>query len=255
MAARNSQSEIAIVGGGMVGMTLAAATSSAGISTTLIEAESIHDLAQAKFDGRSSAIAFGSKQVLSAVGAWAYLEAEAAPIREIRVSDGGWRNVLHSAHESPFFVHYNSRDLPVGSMASSPEQPPFGWIVENRAVRRGLLQRLAECRDLTHIDSARVADIDFKTGGADLHLHDGRVIDARLVIAADGRGSAVRRLSGIGFKEFGYDQTAIVCTVTHAHDHRGVAHENFLPAGPFAMLPMTDGPDDNGAMRHRSSIV
>src|SRR3954468_18586969 len=104
MAARTSKSELVIVGGGMVGMTLAAATSSAGIATTLIEAESIHDLAAAKFDGRSSAIAFGSKQVLAATGAWRYLEQDAAPIREIRVSDGGWRQLLNAAHESPFFV-------------------------------------------------------------------------------------------------------------------------------------------------------
>jgi 2-octaprenyl-6-methoxyphenol hydroxylase len=255
MATRNSKSDIVIVGGGMVGMTLAAATSSAGIATTLIEAESVHDIAAAKFDGRSSAIAFGSKQVLDAVGAWRYLEAEAAPIRAIRVSDGGWRPMLNAAHESPFFVHYNSNDLPTGSVSRGAEQPPFGWIVENRAVRRGLLKRLAECRNLTHIDSARVADIDFRTGGADLHLQDGRVIGARLVVAADGRNSGVRRLSGVGFKEFGYNQTAIVCTVAHAHNHRGVAHENFLPAGPFAMLPMTDGPDDQGVTRHRSSIV
>jgi 2-octaprenyl-6-methoxyphenol hydroxylase len=259
MPARNSTSEIVIVGGGMVGMTLAAATATAGIATTLVEAESIHDMADAKFDGRSSAIAYGSKQVLAAIGAWEYLEADASPIREIRVSDGGWRQLLHSAHESPFFVHYNSRDLPAGSMSrgasGGEDQPPFGWIVENRAVRRGLLQRLAECRELTHLDSARVGTIDFRTGGADLHLQDGRVIEARLVIAADGRGSAVRRMSGIGFKEFGYNQTAIVCTVAHEHDHRGVAHENFLPAGPFAMLPMTDGPDDEGVTRHRSSIV
>jgi 2-octaprenyl-6-methoxyphenol hydroxylase len=239
----------------MVGMTLAAATSSAGIATTLIEAESIHDLAAAKFDGRSSAIAYGSKQVLAATGVWGYLEAEAAPIREIRVSDGGWRPLLHAAHESPFFVHYNSGDLPAGAVSRGSDQPPFGWIVENRAVRRGLLKRLAECRDLTHVDSARVADIDFRTGGADLHLQDGRVVGARLVVAADGRNSGVRRLAGIGFKEFGYNQTAIVCTVAHEHDHRGVAHENFLPAGPFAMLPMTDGPDDQGVTRHRSSIV
>lgn len=260
MATRNPRSDIAIVGGGMVGMTLAAATSSAGIATTLIEAESIHDLAAAKFDGRSSAIAFGSKQVLAATGVWQYLEADAAPIREIRVSDGGWRETaLRAAHESPFFVHYNSHDLPAGAMprgdSGGEDQPPFGWIVENRAVRRGLLKRLAECRDLTHVDSARVADIDFRTGGADLHLQDGRVVGARLVVAADGRNSGVRRLAGIGFKEFGYNQTAIVCTVAHAHDHRGVAHENFLPAGPFAMLPMTDGPDDQGVTRHRSSIV
>ena len=88
MPARNSTSEIVIVGGGMVGMTLAAATATAGIATTLVEAESIHDMADAKFDGRSSAIAYGSKQVLAAIGAWQYLEAEASPIREIRVSDG-----------------------------------------------------------------------------------------------------------------------------------------------------------------------
>src|SRR5882724_13706770 len=106
MAARNSKSDIVIVGGGMVGMTLAAATSSAGIATTLIEAESVHDIAEAKFDGRSSAIAYGSKQVLAATGVWRYLEADAAPIREIRVSDGGWRETaLRAAHESPFFVH------------------------------------------------------------------------------------------------------------------------------------------------------
>ncbi|HVZ00436.1 MAG TPA: UbiH/UbiF/VisC/COQ6 family ubiquinone biosynthesis hydroxylase [Dongiaceae bacterium] len=257
--ARNSRAEIAIVGGGLVGMTLAAATSTAGIATTLIEAEAIRDMAEAKFDGRSSAIAYGSKQVLAAVGAWRHLEADASPIREIRVSDGGWRQLLHSAHESPFFVHYDARDLPAGTVprgeTGGEDQPPFGWIVENRAIRRGLLKRLAECRDLTHIDSARVSDIGFHPGGADLHLQDGRVIPARLVIAADGRHSAVRRLAGIGFKEFGYDQTAIVCTVAHEHDHRGVAHENFLPAGPFAMLPMTDGPDDRGVMRHRSSIV
>jgi 2-octaprenyl-6-methoxyphenol hydroxylase len=254
----NSQTEIAIVGGGMVGMTLAAATSSAGIATTLIEAESSHDLAEAKFDGRSSAIAYGSKQVLAAIGAWRDLEAHAAPIREIRVSDGGWRPLLHSAHESPLFVHYSAGDLPAASLPrveAVEAHPPFGWIVENRAVRRGLLKRLAECPALTHIDSARVSDIEFRTGGADLHLQDGRVIPARLVVAADGRHSAVRRMSGIGFKEFGYNQIAIVCTVAHTHDHHGVAHENFLPAGPFAMLPMTDGPDDAGVMRHRSSIV
>jgi len=101
-------------------------------------------------------------------------------------------------------------------------------------VRRGLLKRPPNAGKLTHIDSARVSDIDFRTGGgADLRLQDGRMIAARLVVAADGRQSAVRRMSGIGFKEFGYNQTAIVCTVAHERDHRGLAHENFLPAGPF----------------------
>jgi 2-octaprenyl-6-methoxyphenol hydroxylase len=251
MIRRNSSPEIAIVGGGLVGMTLAAATSGAGIPTTLIEAEPLPALTEATFDGRSSAIAYGSQQVLAGIGAWDHLVADASPIREIRVSDGGWRSSLAgSAHESPFFVHYDARDLPEGAVAPGL-QPPFGWIVENRAIRRGLLKRLAEAPNLTHLAPARVAEVRFDGGGARLRLQGGDEIRARLVVAADGRHSAVRRQAGIGFKEFGYNQTAIVCTVTHERDHRGVAHENFLPAGPFAMLPMTDAADG----MHRSSIV
>jgi 2-octaprenyl-6-methoxyphenol hydroxylase len=250
MMRRNSSPEIAIVGGGLVGMTLAAATSGAGIPTTLIEAEPLPAMTEATFDGRSSAIAYGSQQVLAGIGAWQHLEADASPIREIRVSDGGWRSGLaKTAHESPFFVHYNARDLPEGAIAAGA-QPPFGWIVENRAIRRGLLKRLADAPNLTHIAPARVTEVQFQSGAAALRLQDGSEIRARLVIAADGRHSAVRRFAGIGFKEFGYNQTAIVCTVAHERDHRGVAHENFLPAGPFAMLPMTDADG-----MHRSSIV
>jgi 2-octaprenyl-6-methoxyphenol hydroxylase len=261
MVAGNSRSEIAIVGGGMVGMTLAAATAGAGIATTLIEAETSHDLAAAKFDGRSSAIAYGSQQVLAALGAWETLGPDAEPIREIRVSDGGWRHTAGAfSHESPFFVHYSHRDLPAGMASTTDAQPPFGWIVENRAVRRGLLQRLAQCPHLDHIDGAKVVGADFDSGGASLRLDSGRMVSARLVVAADGRNSAIRRFAGIGFKEFGYDQTAIVCTVGHERPHRGVAHELFLPAGPFAMLPMTDstgtdGLDGEGNTTHRSSIV
>lgn len=255
MMRRNSSPEIAIVGGGMVGMTLAAATSGAGIATTLIEAEPLPSMTEATYDGRSSAIAYGSQQVLAGIGAWQYLEADASPIREIRVSDGGWRSSLtKSAHESPFFVHYSARDLPEGTVAAGA-QPPFGWIVENRAIRRGLLKRLAESPNLTHIAPARVTEVTFQSGGAVLRLQDGTEIRARLVVAADGRGSSVRRYAGIGFKEFGYNQTAIVCTVAHERDHRGVAHENFLPAGPFAMLPMTDSKGTGADGQHRSSIV
>lgn len=259
MMRRNSSPEIApqiaIVGGGMVGMTLAAATAGAGIPTILIEAEPIEAVTEAAYDGRSSAIAYGSQQVLAGIGAWDYFEQDASPIREIRVSDGGWRSSLaKTAHESPFFVHYNSRDLPQGMVAAGA-QPPFGWIVENRAIRRGLLKRLAETPNLTHIAPARVAEVKFESGGAALRLQDGREIRARLVVAADGRTSGVRRFAGIGFKEFGYNQTAIVCTVAHERDHRGTAHENFLPAGPFAMLPMTDSKGTDADGLHRSSIV
>ena len=86
-------------------------------------------------------------------------------------------------------------------------------------------------------------------------LEDGSVLTAQLVVAADGKQSALRRMAGIAAREFGYSQAAIVCTVTHEKPHNGVAHEHFLPAGPFAMLPMTDETLADGTVRHRSSIV
>ena len=97
--------------------------------------------------------------------------------------------------------------------------------------------------------------LDLASDAARVTLGDGRVLTAQLVVAADGKQSALRRMAGIAEHEFGYRQTAIVCTVMHEQPHNGVAHEHFLPAGPFAMLPMTDEGHTDGTVRHRSSIV
>jgi 2-octaprenyl-6-methoxyphenol hydroxylase len=261
-------SDIAIIGGGLAGMTLAIACAQHGISTTLVEAEALPDLTDRRYDGRSSAIAYGSQRVLAAIGAWPFLADDAQPILDIRVTDGGGfqRDARRAGGVSPFFVHYNHRDLPVeesigGDHHRRPhahagnEQPPFGYIVENRASRIGLIRRLQQIDAITHVAATTATAVDLQAEGATVTLSDGRRIATRLVIAADGRRSALRGFAGIGSQEFDYHQTAIVCTVAHERDHQGVAHEHFLPAGPFAMLPMTDGPDDAGNRRHRSSIV
>lgn len=257
-------SDIAIIGGGLAGMTLAIACAGHGISTVLVEAEALPDLTDQSYDGRSSAIAYGSQRVLAAIGAWKFLADQAQPIRDIRVTDGGsfQRDARRAGGISPFFVHYNHRDLPVEASIGpdhrhghGAEQPPFGYIVENRASRIGLIRRLQEIPGVTHLAATTATAIELRAEEARVTLSDGREIASRLVIAADGRRSALRAFAGIGSQEFDYHQTAIVCTVAHERDHQGVAHEHFLPAGPFAMLPMTDGPDDQGVMRHRSSIV
>lgn len=246
--ARPAETEILIVGGGLVGMAMAAAVGGAGIPVTLVESEKLPDITTETFDGRSSAIAYGSQQVLAGIGAWDYMAEAAEPIRDIRVSDGGWQY----REASPFFVHYHFADLnPDAVPGAKGGQPPFGWIIENRAVRVGLLKRLAEIPQVTHIPGTRVREIAFEGSGNVVTLDDGAEIRARLVIGADGRTSAVRRMAGIATQELGYKHSAIVCTVTHELPHDGVAHEHFLPVGPFAMLPMTD--DEAG--RHRSSIV
>ncbi len=242
------ETEILVVGGGLVGMAMAAALGGAGITVTLVESEKLPDMTGETFDGRSSAIAYGSQQVLAGIGAWEYMAQAAEPIHDIRVSDGGWQY----REASPFFVHYHCADLAADSISGARGgQPPFGWIIENRALRVALLKRLGEIRAVSHIPGMRVREIAFNGDGNRATLEDGSEICARLVIGADGRTSAVRRMAGIATQELGYKHSAIVCTVTHELPHGGVAHEHFLPVGPFAMLPMTD--DEMG--RHRSSIV
>jgi 2-octaprenyl-6-methoxyphenol hydroxylase len=249
--------EILIVGGGLIGMSLAAATAGAGISTILAEAEAPSDLAAETpaaetYDGRASAIAYGSQRVLSGIGAWDYMQDDSEPILDIRVSDGAW----HIGGESSAFVHYHFADLKPESLPENPAiKPPFGWIVENRLIRLHLMRRLKEIGNLVHLAPARVVDLRLAPGGAQATLEGGRRIASRLIIGADGRHSPVRRMAGIAASEFSYAHGAIVCTVRHEKPHRGIAHEHFLPVGPFAMLPMKDGTDEAGGTYHRSSIV
>ncbi len=237
------ESDVVIAGSGMVGMTLAAALATAGLSVVIIDAEAPAAIATAVFDGRSSAVAFGSQQVLAGAGAWPAMAAEAQPILDIRVSDGDAAGGM-----SRLFLHYDHRD--VATRADPRDPPPFGFIVENRIIRRALLRRLADLRTLTHAAPARVVSVERTSDDVTVHLDDGRRASARLAVAADGRNSPIRVSAGIGATEWSYPQAGIAGTVAHEKPHSGVAHEHFLPAGPFAMLPMVD---DGGL--HRSSIV
>jgi len=260
----DNETELIVVGGGLVGLTLAIACAEGGIRTIVIEAESAEALSGKGYDGRSSAVAYGSQQVLQAIGAWDRLAPDAQPIVDIRVTDGGW----HVKGAGPGYVHYSHLDLldsrpqPAGTdegviISCEPEKPalPFGYIIENRLTRIALLERARECANLTHLAPHVVTALDIASDAARVTLDDGRVVAAQLIVAADGKQSALRRMAGIASRQFGYSQTAIVCTVTHEKPHNGVAHEHFLPAGPFAMLPMTDEVSGDGARRHRSSIV
>ena len=242
---RETQAEIhadvIVIGGGMVGMTLAAALGGAGIPVALVDAQAAAALTDAEYDGRSSAIAFGSQQALAGIGVWPAMRAEAQPILDIRVSDGDAGGGV-----SRLFLHYDHRDLD----GRTGPAAPLGYIVENRAIRRALLARLAELPAVTRLAPAGVGEVHREAAGATVILRDGRRLDGRLVVAADGAASPVRAGAGIRAAGWTYPQTGIVCTVGHEKPHRGVAHEHFLPAGPFAMLPMTPL-----ARQNRSSLV
>ncbi len=219
--------ELLVVGGGLAGTTLALAAASAGIATALVDRENPGTLLAAPYDGRSTALAWGSHLVFAALGVWEDIAAESSPIKEIRVADGGSRLFLHYDHKL------------VGAH-------PLGFIVENRVLRRVLLARCQSLPSLAHVAPMAVERVEYEAGAARASLADGSVIRAELVAAADGKTSPLRAAANIRTIQWSYPQTAIVCTVRHAEPHRGVAVEHFLPAGPFAILPMTGG---------RSSIV
>jgi 2-octaprenyl-6-methoxyphenol hydroxylase len=219
--------ELVIVGGGLVGLTLGIACAEAGLDVAVVDREDPAVTVAESFDGRASAIAFGSRQALAAIGLWEKVAAEAAPILEIRVADDN----------APLFLHYDHRE--VGDQ-------PLGWIVENRMLRRALLARVRELPRLRHLAPSTVVDVERSSMGALVRLHDGRALHARLVAAADGKASPLRKAAGIRTIEWSYPQIGIVTTVRHAEPHRGVAVEHFLPAGPFAILPLTG---------NRSSLV
>jgi len=241
MTERIFDGEVLIVGGGMVGLTLAAALGGAGLAVALVDAAPEADRLDPGYDGRSSAIAHGSQRMLAAIGAWAGMAADAEPILDIRVSDGD-----ASGRVSRFFLHYDHRTLAAAGAAA----PPFGHIVENRVIRRALLDRLAALPSVLRLAGERLGPVVHETGRVVASLADGRQLEARLLTAADGRDSPLRQAAGIAVTRWDYPQASLVCTVGHALPHQGVAHEHFLPAGPFALLPMTDD-----AAGHRSSLV
>jgi 2-octaprenyl-6-methoxyphenol hydroxylase len=214
-----TEADVLIVGGGFVGLALACALSDAGIGSAVIESGDPHAALAQSFDGRASAIALTSRRLLERIGVWGKLAHEAAPMLDIRVSEGSSR----------LFLHYDHQE--VGS-------EPFGHMLENRVLRRALLESVRERAVVRLFAPARLARLERSKDGVLAVLADDTAIRAPLVVAADGRASRLREEAGIRTTRWGYGQSAIVTTVEHERSHRFTAHEHFLPAGPFAILPL-----------------
>ncbi|OYQ37619.1 2-octaprenyl-6-methoxyphenyl hydroxylase [Niveispirillum lacus] len=222
------QADVIIVGGGLSGLTLACALGTAGVTTLVIDREPADVTLLPDFDGRTTAIAYGAGTVLMGAGIWEHLDGNVGPMLDIRVTD----------QSSPLFLHYDHRE--VGDR-------PFGWIIENRVLRHALHRRLAQLPSVTHLTATMVTGMVRDAAGVRVTLSDGRTVAGRLVVGADGKKSFCREHAGIKQIGWSYKQHAIVCTVRHEGPHGGVAVEQFLPAGPFAMLPLAGG--------HHTSIV
>lgn len=225
MSDRRLDCDVLIVGGGLVGSTLAVALADAGVRAVLVESRDPSRLEQPSFDARVTALANGSQRILSALGLWRGIARDAEPIRSIHVSERG----------SFGAVRIDAREEGV---------PALGYLVENRRLGETLWTRLESSRDLVLLGSASLGP--FERDGAGVHARieaaDGGVdVRAHLMVAADGARSAVREALGIGTREDRYSQQAIILNCAADRPHEGVAYERFLAGGPLAMLPLPGG--------------
>jgi 2-octaprenyl-6-methoxyphenol hydroxylase len=217
--------DIAIVGGGMVGASLAVALAPLGLKVALIEAYAHDSASQPSFDERTTALSNGSRQILETLGVWPGVQSSATPIRKIHISDQGRFG----------FARIDAAEQGLRAM---------GYVVPNRELGKALWSRLAGNAGV-HIDCpAGVTDIQRGEHAVTLEIAQGTAtaaIETKLVVAADGVQSAVRSAFGVDAESRDYEQTAIITTVLPQRFHDHVAYERFTSSGPLALLPLEGG--------------
>ncbi len=216
---------VLILGGGLTGGSLALALASGGIPSVVIDAAPRARHFEEEFDGRASAVAAGSKRLLEVLGVWEAMAGEVQPIDDILVTEG-------RVSEGSFahFLHFDHRETGRG---------PFGWLTENRHLRRAIRARLEEEPLVSLVDETRIQDLIALPAGAEAVSTEGRSWRGALAVICEGRGSSTAETAGFRYARWRYDQTGLVATIRHKKPHEGVAHEYFLPSGPFAILPLT----------------
>lgn len=224
-------SDIIIIGAGMVGMTAALACAHKGASVILLDRQDPQDYLTADFDGRASAIAASSWRMYEHLGIADALAGQVQAITDILITDGEVGGYI-----SPLSLHFDSEDA---------GGAPMGYMIENRILRRALYLAVQDAASVKMIAPSEVFGFDEQASSIEIET-DGGTLSARALISADGRNSWSRKHAGITVSNTPYKQKAIVTTVVHEKPHNGVAHELFFPGGPFAILPLT---------KHRSSIV
>ncbi len=225
--------DVIIAGAGMSGATLALALVQAGLKPLLIDPVPFSAQLAESFDGRASAIAYSSFRQWRALGAGERLRPHACAIDEILVTDGRSPGAAASA-PLPGFLRFESAEI-----ADRSDGEPLGWMIENRRIRSALAETVLEA-GITVLAPASVAAVAFEPDAAVVTLANGRRFAAPLVVGAEGRRSVVREAMGVGVVGWDYAQSGVVATVRMAEPHGGIAHEYFLPGGPFAILPLTD---------------
>jgi 2-octaprenyl-6-methoxyphenol hydroxylase len=224
------RTDVIILGGGLVGLALASALDSSGLSAIIVDPADPDQRLDASFDGRTSAVSSSSMRMLGTTGVADHFPVPGCPILKIQVADG----------------------LEPGGLAFEPgeDDEPLGWMHENRHLRAALRARAEAGKNLWLLWKSRVANVDRGEHQVVVSLDDGRKLCTPLLVGAEGRNSPSREAAGIRMARWRYNHSAIVSVLNHERRHDNVAYEIFYPGGPFALLPMTDD-----GKTHRSAIV
>ena len=228
----NTPADVLIAGAGIAGATLALSLARAGLRPVLIDPVPFDSQLAPTFDGRASAIAYAAYRQWRALGLADAFDPLAQRIEQILVTDGKTPGAA-TGGQTPFFLRFDSAEI-----ADRSEGEPLGYLLENRHIRAGLAAAI-QAAGIEVLAPARVTGATFGVRSAELSLEDGRKLSAPLVVGAEGRNSIVRTEAGIGAIGWDYPQSGVVATVRLERPHEGVAHEYFLPGGPFAILPLT----------------
>jgi 2-octaprenyl-6-methoxyphenol hydroxylase len=217
--------DVAIIGGGLVGASLACALAPLGLKVALIEAVAFRSASQPSYDDRTLALGASSCRILEGLGIWPSLESSATPIREIQVRE----------FERPGRVVLEPGELGLDR---------FGHVIEARIFGAAVRERIPLLDKLDFFCPAAVTGVCVNDDAATVEFagDDGNdSIEAALLVGADGANSYVREALGIEAERHDYRQTAVICNITPEQDHRGRAFECFTPTGPFAVMPHVNG--------------
>ena len=210
-----------IIGANLTGLCVSIALSSLGCRSILIDKKDLKS--PLGKDCRAIAISYGSKQILEKLGIWQKLAPYAGPIDQIRVTDG----------HSPLFLHFDNNET-------------LGYLIESHDIQNVMYNCAINDPNITIYDNSAYELLENNYDNVKIKLNN-QIITSHLLIAADGKFSALRKLSNIKHSYHNYGQKAIVCKVQHQKEHHHIAQEIFLPHGPFAILPLKDP--------HQSGIV
>jgi 2-octaprenyl-6-methoxyphenol hydroxylase len=213
--------DVIILGGGLVGQTLALALDAHGLTSAVVDPMDPAKALAAGFDGRASAIASASWKMLDVIGVADALKPLGCPIHRIEVRDGLQKGAL--------------------DFTTAAEDEPLGTMVENRVLRSALRDAVLKAKGVTLHVPDKAAEVVRDASGVHVTLESGQTLSASLLVAAEGRNSPTRVAAGIKIANWKYDHSAIISAFDHSVNHGGVAHEIFYPAGPFALLPLKPG--------------